>query len=87
MPNENGQKIICTIYEDTVYSYTTLSIEGDTETGFTVINQYWIEYDDEEPPLATSTGENIGETLLVTMLSILDAVLYFLNRIKRKTNG
>ena len=83
----NGQKIIYTISEDAVYEYITLPIEGDAETGFTVTNQYLVEPDDDPPPLIPPMGDNIVETLMVTMLSMLGAVLCLVKIRKRNANA
>jgi hypothetical protein len=68
---DNGEKIVYTITEDAVADYETLSIEGDAETGFTVINRIIVEVEDEDVPLLPETGDNIGIAMLAVVLSMM----------------
>jgi hypothetical protein len=78
----NGQKIVYTISEDAVSEYTTLDIEGNAETGFTVTNQYLIEVPEEDPPLIDKTGDDIGMAMMAAMVSLMGAAVCVWNRKK-----
>ena len=83
----NGQKIVYTISEDAVSEYTTLGIEGNAETGFTVTNQYLIEVPEEDPPLIDKTGDNIGMAMMAAMVSLMGAAVCVWNRKKETENA
>jgi hypothetical protein len=68
---DNGEKIVYTITEDAVADYETLSIEGNADTGFTVINRVIVEVEDEDVPLLPETGDNIGVAMLAIVLSMM----------------
>ena len=83
----NGQKIVYTISEDAVSEYTTLDIEGNAETGFTVTNQYLIEVPEEDPPLIDKTGDDIGMAMMAAMVSLMGAAVCVWNRKKETENA